>query len=137
MQKRDVGNPLEALRRAGYFPFRDPKSGEESFVCRLGADFYPRFHLYLAERGDVLTFSLHLDQKHASYGGSHLHNGEYEGEHIEQEMERIRGWIAHVQESASQERTTPARNAPNLEQPRPALHAPHDTSQKRWWQFWK
>jgi hypothetical protein len=90
-----VGNPLEALRRAGYFPFRDPKSGEESFACRLGADFYPRFHLYLKEQNDMVTFSLHLDQKQASYGGSHMHNGEYDGEVIEKELGRIRGWILY------------------------------------------
>lgn len=96
MQRKQVGNLLDALRRAGYVPFRDPKSGEHSFVCRLGPDFYPRFHLYLHEDDQWITFSLHLDQKQASYAGSHMHSGEYEGEHVEREMERIRGWIVHV-----------------------------------------
>lgn len=95
LQKSQIGNPLDALRRAGYFPFRDPKTGDESFVCRLGVDFYPRFHLYVKEGGDSLNFSLHLDQKQASYGGSHMHNGEYEGENIEKEIERLRGWLLY------------------------------------------
>lgn len=122
-----VKNPLEALRRAGYFPFRDPKSGEESFVCRLGTDFYPRFHLYLKEQGDMVTFSLHLDQKQASYGGSHMHNGEYEGELIEEEMERIQGWLTHVREDSS------ARKDPSIDERLPQ----DDTHRKTWWQFWK
>lgn len=92
-----VGNPLEALRRSGYIPFRDPKSGEHSFVCRLGPDFYPRFHLYLKEDREYITFSLHLDQKQPSYSGAnHMHNGEYEGEHVARELERIRGWLTYT-----------------------------------------
>lgn len=119
-----VGNPLEALRRAGYFPFRDPKTGEHSFVCRLGPDFYPRFHLYLKETAEHVTFSLHLDQKQASYGGAeHQHNGEYSGDHITQEMERIRGWVLHIQ----QERMALGAKTSSTD----------DDIQKPWWQFWK
>jgi len=99
LPRAQVGNPLEALRKAGYSPFRDPKSGEFSFVCRLGPDFYPRFHLYLKEDDRFTTFSLHLDQKHVSYAGSHMHNGEYDGERVEQEMARIQGWVAYIRET--------------------------------------
>lgn len=125
MQRALVGNPLEGLRRAGYFPFRDPKTGSESFVCRLGPDFYPRFHLYLKEKDDALIFSLHLDQKQTSYGGAdHMHNGEYEGEHIAKELDRIRGWLLHIQ----QERA-PVGSAPKA----------HHTQDKKpsWWDLLK
>ena len=87
---------VEGLRKAGYAFFRDPNSGEESFVCRLGPDFYPRFHLYVEKQKEGSVISLHLDQKQTSYGTGHLHNGEYEGEHIEQEFRRITGWIEYV-----------------------------------------
>jgi hypothetical protein len=40
--------------------------------------------------------NLHLDQKQASYGGSSAHNGEYGGETVETEGERVKrvieGW---------------------------------------------
>ena len=88
-------NPLPApalflLRAAGYAPFTDPKSGEESFVRRLAGEFYPRFHLYVKEAGGVTTFDLHLDQKKPSYEGSRMHAGEYDGPLIEAEMTRIK-----------------------------------------------
>ncbi len=125
LPRENVGNPLEALRKAGYSPFRDPKSGEHSFVCRLGADFYPRFHLYLHEDARWTTFSLHLDQKKASYAGSHMHNGEYEGAHIEKEIERIRGWILHVHQEAQQLQSSHDFDAPKAA-----------ASKKPWWKIW-
>lgn len=83
-------NSRVALQRAGYASFRDPRTGHDSYVRRLGAGFYPRFHLYAEERGDVLFLNLHLDQKQPSYGGgSHAHSGEYEGSIVEQEMQRL------------------------------------------------
>lgn len=87
--KNECGNVLDGLRKAGYVFFRDPVSNEESFVYRLGNDFYPRFHLYLKAEGEAWLFSLHLDQKKPSYAGTSMHNGEYEGEHIERELFRI------------------------------------------------
>lgn len=50
---------------------------------------YPRFHAYLETRGDGMQINLHLDQKQASYEGSHAHNGEYEGPTVEREMARV------------------------------------------------
>ena len=88
-----VPQPLEVLRKAGYSPFRDPKTGQSSFVLRLTSGFYPRFHLYLEEEGNTVTFSLHLDQKKPSYLGTHAHGGEYEGPKVEKEMQRINGWV--------------------------------------------
>ncbi|KKW29749.1 MAG: hypothetical protein UY72_C0034G0002 [Candidatus Uhrbacteria bacterium GW2011_GWD2_52_7] len=95
--KTVVPNPLNVLRRAGYSAFRDPVTREDSFVLRPTAEFYPRFHLYVeyAPNGDVI-FSLHLDQKKASYGEGHAHAGEYSGPTIEKEMRRIDGWVKQV-----------------------------------------
>jgi len=71
-----------------------PKSNDgEEFGCvkyfGSGGE-YPRFHLFIKkdEDGDFL-FSLHLDQKKSSYKGSSAHSGEYEGELVEREKERI------------------------------------------------
>ncbi len=77
------------LRRVGYIPFRDPRSGERSYLRRLGTHFYPRFHLYLEDQGDQLRLNLHLDQKQPSYQGFHKHSGEYDGPTVEAEAERL------------------------------------------------
>ncbi len=88
-----VTNTLTILRKAGYSPFRDPQTGEESFIVRLTPEFYPRFHLYVEQAGSHISFNLHLDQKKASYGTNHAHSGEYDGPTIEKEMARIDGWV--------------------------------------------
>ncbi|MBI2476835.1 hypothetical protein HYV72_01545 [Candidatus Uhrbacteria bacterium] len=88
--KKPLGEHPDALmRKAGYAPFRDPKSGEHSYVRRLSGDFYPRFHCYVEEGQDIVTFNLHLDQKKPSYAG-HAHAGEYEGQTVEQEIARMK-----------------------------------------------
>jgi hypothetical protein len=85
-------HPRNMIRRAGYAEFRDPNTGETSYVRRLQSGvFYPRFHVYLKERQDGVVVSLHLDQKKPSYGHGAAHSGEYEGTTVVQEMARIQG----------------------------------------------
>lgn len=81
--------PRVVLRQAGYTEFRDPNTGETSFVRRLGTNFYPRFHLYVAQEGTQLRLNLHLDQKQPSYQGSAKHSGEYDGPTVEAEFQRL------------------------------------------------
>ncbi|MBU4314946.1 hypothetical protein KJ673_00905 [Patescibacteria group bacterium] len=88
-----VPNPLGALRRAGYSPFVDPRTKQESFVLRPTAGFYPRFHLYLSSTKEKVIFDLHLDQKKPGYGSNHMHNGEYDSPTVQKELMRIAGWI--------------------------------------------
>ena len=79
------------LRQAGYHNIVDRRSGQESFVRRLRSDFYPRFHLYADEEGEVLVLNLHLDQKRPIYvGAPHAHNAEYDGEVVESEIARLK-----------------------------------------------
>ncbi len=89
----ELTNPLATLRKAGYLYFRDPQSGEESYLLRLTSEFYPRFHVYVETTQTQISFSLHLDQKQPSYGQGHKHSGEYDGPIIEKEMKRLDGWI--------------------------------------------
>lgn len=77
------------IRRVGYVPFHDPRSGEDSYVRRLGTHFYPRFHLYIESEGTGWKLNLHLDQKQPSYQGFRKHSGEYDGTTVENEAERI------------------------------------------------
>lgn len=55
-----------------------------------GRSGYPRFHLYLKKDGETWVFNLHLDQKKPVYQGTSAHSGEYDGDVVEKEAERIR-----------------------------------------------
>ncbi len=84
---------LVIVRRAGYSEFRDPRTGETSYVRRLGTNFYPRFHLYAEDEGQGWRLNLHLDQKQPSYQGFTKHSGEYDGPVIESEAARLKGFF--------------------------------------------
>ncbi|MFA5420964.1 MAG: hypothetical protein WC280_03000 [Patescibacteria group bacterium] len=84
------------IRRFSYAYIFDKRSGKESFAKRLGGGYYPRFHLYLEERGDDTIFSLHLDQKKASYQGQTMHSAEYDGELVEEEIVNMRNYVASL-----------------------------------------
>lgn len=78
------------LNRAGYATFNDPNTHETSYVKRLGNYFYPRFHIYIKSITPTeAKLSLHLDMKQPSYIPGKAHNGEYEGETVENEIRRI------------------------------------------------
>ena len=94
--KAVIKNPLDVLRKAGYAGFTDPNTGIFSFELRTSAASYPRFHVYVEEKGGNVSVSLHLDQKKPSYGTNHAHSGEYEGAIIEKEMRRIDGWVTEM-----------------------------------------
>ncbi len=83
----------DLMRTIGYKPAFFQKEGEFSIVRQLSRNDYPRFHLYIKNSGTDFNFDLHLDQKKPSYEGSSGHNGEYEGEIIESEAERIKGFL--------------------------------------------
>lgn len=89
-----IPSPVAMLRKAGYSPFVDPVTKENSFVLRLGPDYYPRFHLYVEQHGNDVALNLHLDQKQPSYGQGNKHGGEYDGPVVEREMKRIESWIS-------------------------------------------
>lgn len=63
-------------------------NNELNLVRPLDRD-YPRFHIYLIEKNDILELNLHLDQKKPSYLKQTKHSGEYDGELVEAEKQRI------------------------------------------------
>lgn len=83
-------NARQVARSLGYAEFDDPNSGQISYTRRLSSNFYPRFHLYIEEKNGRMIFNLHLDQKQVSYKGHTTHSGEYDGELVEQEGERLK-----------------------------------------------
>jgi hypothetical protein len=79
------------LQRAGYKYIVDRNTGKDSFVRVLGNSGYPRFHLYSEENDDNIVLHLHLDQKKPLYKGQKAHSGEYDGEVVKEEINRLRG----------------------------------------------
>jgi hypothetical protein len=81
------------LRRQGYVPIYDRRSGTSSYARRLTRDHYPRFHGYIEEHEEDWLLKLHLDQKQASYQGVSRHSGEYEGEAVAIEINRLQSLL--------------------------------------------
>jgi len=78
-------NIYNLMRQLGYRMQR--KEGDQvSFIRPLDRSGFPRFHIYYKEG----AISLHLDQKRPVYRGSSAHSGDYEGEAVCQEAERIK-----------------------------------------------
>ncbi|HTW96158.1 MAG TPA: hypothetical protein VMD74_00685, partial [Candidatus Methylomirabilis sp.] len=92
-KKRLNLQPDQFLRRTGYGLIHDSVTGHDSYVRRFTRDFYPRFHMYFEDLADRVIFNLHLDQKKASYANQHMHNAEYEGPTVENEIERLKGFL--------------------------------------------
>lgn len=86
-------NIRNIMRRCGYFFIREEK-GELAFARPLSSSGsgYPRLHAYvnMEKFPRETSLNLHLDQKKPIYGGVTAHSGEYEGELVEKEAERIR-----------------------------------------------
>lgn len=88
IDKKSLGENLYSfLRKCGYAPFHD------SYVKLLLSGGYPRFHLYAQKTEEQYIFNLHLDQKRPSYGKETAHSGEYGGDVVEKEAERIKSLI--------------------------------------------
>ena len=82
-------NIYSLMRKAGYhFQGKNEQKSELIFVRPPRG--YPRFHLFVKIDNDNLIFNLHLDQKKPIYKSAIAHSGEYEGEIVEQEVERIK-----------------------------------------------
>ena len=87
------GNVYNFMRQLGYHPHEtgEERAGESSFARRLVVSDYPRFHIYIKNTlGGNLEINLHLDQKKPIYRGAPAHSGEYDGELVENEAERIK-----------------------------------------------
>ncbi|MDD5294903.1 MAG: hypothetical protein PHP21_03215, partial [Patescibacteria group bacterium] len=114
---------------------RDRRSGQDSFVRRLGGNFYPRLHMYFNEDGEKIIFNLHLDQKQASYQGAHMHNAEYGGELVGAEIARLKSLLGNYQDV----RANVPVDSDLLDRMRAGEYdkKAKPEPKKSWWQFWK
>lgn len=81
------------MRCLGYAPEgRGERTGEFKFWRSVSGRRFPRFHVYASQQEkDRALLNLHLDQKAPVYRGVSAHSGEYEGQLVEQEVQRILG----------------------------------------------
>jgi hypothetical protein len=86
VQSGPLGNPTVFFSRLGYHA-----GLRGSFEKRIGSSKFPRFHVYLEMHGESTIIDIHLDAKPHSYEGFSAHVGEYTGENVEQELQRILG----------------------------------------------
>lgn len=94
-------SPHTLLQRCGYAFVRDPRAQQQSYVRRLGSYFYPRFHIYVSRVSDTsLDCTLHLDMKQTSHIQGKSHSGEYDGDQVTAEVERVRRMIAWYSKGA-------------------------------------
>lgn len=92
--KQEVGNSAVFIRRCGYGEYYDRRMRKASYMKRARvSNMFPRYHVYIEERGEEVIFYLHLDQKRPSYDGSAMHSGEYEGTAVEREAARIKSFV--------------------------------------------
>ena len=82
-------NIIDLLRSAGY-SYRGMNNGDFGFIKRIGLNEYPHYHIYAKVENENIIINLHLDKKKPSYEGSAANGGEYDGELVEKEMERIK-----------------------------------------------
>ena len=88
---------VSIAREIGYRPMGVSADNEYNLVRPLAGRNYPRFHIYVRKDAEgTFYFNLHLDQKQPSYQGSSAHSGEYEGDLIEQEAERIKRILGDI-----------------------------------------
>lgn len=87
-QKDTIYNLMRDLNY--HYSGQDEKTGELSFTHPIRGGAFPRFHVFLKQDGETIIFNMHLDQKAPIYKGSAAHQGEYEGELVEKEKERIK-----------------------------------------------
>jgi len=85
----EVPDAEKFIRRCGYGQHRT-RTGEVSYVKRVHGDWYPRFHVYVKIQSEKVVFNLHLDQRAPVYEGQTAHAGEYDGEVVGREADRIK-----------------------------------------------
>lgn len=80
--KLNIHNLMEKL---GYRVYKK----SNSFVRRIGNNNFPRFHVYANNMEGHYELSMHLDQKGVCYENQVAHSGEYDGDELSSEKERI------------------------------------------------
>ncbi len=97
VSKKFNQNPTVLMRRLGYKPWRDPRSGKESFIRRMGASFYPRFHINCHyNQENILIIDLHFDARRPMHTKGIRCYEDEESEVVKREDARIKQYIDKI-----------------------------------------
>jgi hypothetical protein len=96
LEKELQYNERVVMGRLGYHSHLDRNSGAMSYVRRLQSLDYPRFHVYIDHENGRTVYNVHLDEKKPSYAGTARHSGQYDGELVQQEIDRISGYLSSL-----------------------------------------
>lgn len=87
-------NPRNIMRKAGYKPWRNPKTGQESYIRRTGASFYPRFHVLIKYGADYsVVLDLHFDARRPMHKKGIRSYEDKESPVVREEAERIKSLV--------------------------------------------
>ena len=90
IRKKSIGGNIRVfMRRIGYLPLRDPRTGQTGYVRRLRRGFYPRFHAHVSlDQSNNLLLDLHYDTAKPMHrpGTTRV---EQDGDVLEEEVRRI------------------------------------------------
>lgn len=138
------------LLRNGYSYIYDKNRKVESYARHLTRNSYPRLHMYIQKKNDFIFFNLHLDQKKASYQGAHMHNAEYDGEIITNELLLLKKLLnggdlimENSKKIASSEKIKPSSGVINIGKSAEDKLGKGKldevlilSEKKKWWKFW-
>lgn len=84
-------NIVTLMRRVGYIPWRNSRTGEKTFIRKLGTSFYPRFHLQAYfDKERNLVCDLHLDWRRPMHRPAIKSYESEESGVVKDEAERIK-----------------------------------------------
>ena len=79
------------MRKIGYRAWRDPRSGQHSFIRRLGASYYPRFHVIPRhDQDNNFMIDLHFDWRRPMHKKEVKSTEGEESDVVQREVERIK-----------------------------------------------
>ena len=97
VDKKLNGNSKVIMRRLGYKPWYDPRKREEAFIRRMGASFYPRFHVFCYYSSDnKLIIDLHFDARRPMHTKGIRTYEDEESEVVREEAARIKQELAKI-----------------------------------------
>jgi len=85
------------MRRLGYKPWYDPRKRTEAFIRRMGASFYPRFHVFCYYSSDnKLIVDLHFDARRPMHIKGIRSYEDEESEVVQDEATRIKQYLVKI-----------------------------------------
>ena len=90
-------NTRVLMGRLGYKPWRDLVKRREAYIRRMGASFYPRFHILCDYDGDnKLIIDLHFDSRRPMHTKGIRSYEDEESEVVQNEAVRIKEILARM-----------------------------------------